>query len=182
MSTRVATTAEAAPRPRVNRTLGDGAGVLALALVLFSLAGVAWGAWRPTYSATVSGDGNLLLSGAGEAQFTSYITFALVTGLLAVGFSLFSYVRLRDVRGMPMLLWVTVLSFLAAMSFWAVGGVVADLLHQIPEPQELETGQELHIVPTFSPGVASVAAPVMASLSYWLSSVLDVFAPVQDEE
>lgn len=186
MSTRVAREDQSesvSGRPRafrVNRTLGSAAGLLALCLVVYSAAGALWGTLRPTFGAEVITDGSLLLHDSENTQFTSFITFALITGLLGVVMSLLAYFRLREARGMAMLLWITLAVFFASISFWAVGEVVADLRHPIPEPAEFELGDELRVVPSFQPGVAALAAPVMASLGYWLASVLDVLVPADE--
>lgn len=185
MSTRVARAdlTESRPRtPRVKRSVGSAAGLLALSLVVYSVAGAVWGALRPTFGAEVSTDGALLLHDVDNAQFTSFITFALITGLLGLVGALFAYFRFRGERGMGMLLWVAAVAFLAAISFWAVGEVVADRLHPVPEPSELKLGDELRVVPSLVPGIGAGAAPALASLGYWLAAVLDFLAPEPAKE
>lgn len=50
-------TASSAPRPRrrfrINRKVGAGAGLIALAVVLGALSGALWGLWRPAYTAEI---------------------------------------------------------------------------------------------------------------------------------
>lgn len=158
---------------RVSPSVGTGAGFLTLSLVVFSAAGAVWGVLRPTLSATVSEE-TVQISGGENVEFTSFITFVIGTALLATVVSLLAYFRAEHVRGVGMLLWVAGVVFLGALSFWAVGELVAERMHALPEPDDLNAGDELSFVPSFTPWVGALAAPLLASLSYWLASVLDV--------
>ena len=65
------------------RTVGFGAGLLALVLVVYSIAGILWGLWRPEMTATAVEGGGFAVDTSSNAQFQSFGTFVLSTALIA---------------------------------------------------------------------------------------------------
>lgn len=168
----------AAPTPhprrrfRINRNFGTGAGFLALAVGLSAALGAVWGWWRPAYEGTIE-DGDLLLEGGTSVEFTSFITFVVITGLLGVVLSMLAYLRSPDTRGFLMLCWLGLVALVAAVMFWLVGEQVALMLHDPAAAHRALNGERISIVPPLSPGIGFVAAPLMAMMSYWLSVIID---------
>lgn len=147
--------------------VGSTAGFFALCLTAYAIAGAIWGLFRPGYAATVVEDGALELAPAFNVEFTAFIVFVLVTGLLGAVLSLVMFVRSIHSRGVLMLLWVTLCAAIGAVVFWAAGGVVIGFLHPIPDPADLSSGTELTLVPGINIGIGFAAAPFMAALAYW---------------
>lgn len=148
------------PSLRIPRAIGFGAGLLALALFGFSLAGAAWGLWRPVLKGHWVDDGGYALSGVADVQFDSYITFVLITGVLSAALGATAYVRGERYRGVGVLLWVALTALAGAASFYVFGGATAT---HLPE----EPGEFVEFVPKFSPGIAWLAGPFMAMFVYW---------------
>lgn len=163
---------------RINRTVGSGAGLLALSVLVFSAAGAVWGPLRPARDATVGDGGTVALSGAEGAEFGAFISFALITGALAVGVGLIAYFRASSARGIGMMAWAVVVALVAAVGFWVTGAVVTDLVRPLPDPGELgelRVGDTIRIVPAVAPGIALLAAPLMAALAYWSAAIADTW-------
>ncbi|MCZ9295620.1 hypothetical protein [Corynebacterium yonathiae] len=144
---------------RLPRTLGFGAGLLACALLVFGVAGVLWGLFRPTLTGREVEDGGYAIESMGSAQFIAFITFALITGLLGLLLGLGAYLR-RQGRGLSMLLWVGVCALAGAASFYVFGGATAT--HPPENP-----GEVVEFAPNFSPAISWAVAPFMAMFSYW---------------
>lgn len=144
----------------VPRTLGFGAGLLALVLVVYSAVGAVWGLSRPTITGTLHESGGYTWSKLEDTQFDSYITFAITTGLIAVVLGLFVYLRAPRRRTAWTLVWLAVVCGAGALAFYYVGGVTAP---SMPQTQQ----EQVTFAPSFAPGVALLAAPFMAAFSYW---------------
>jgi len=71
-----------------------------------------------------------------------------------------------------MLWWLIVVAAVSTFAFWQVGLVTSSLLHPLPEPDSLDEGALVEFAPGFRPGVALVAAPLMAALSYWCAALV----------
>lgn len=166
-------------RPRVPRNLGTSAGIFALAVLGFGIAGALWGMFRPVYTATVAENGALVLVGGGSTEFTAYITFALFTGVLAAVTGILVFAFSPETRGVPMLLWVGAVAFIASVAFLVVGDLVATLRHPTPEDTAVVAPEgDLTLAAFFHPGVAWLLAPFMAIVGYWFS----VFTHTPDPE
>lgn len=169
------------PRPRrrrVPRSVGSGAGLLALSFLVFAVFGAVWGALRPTHEGTLTEGGGVLLDGSFNVEFTGYISFVVVTGLLGVLVGVMTFLISAETRGLLMLLWVLVVALASSLAFLVVGDTVAAALHPLAEdPESLVPGARLEIVPGFSPGVGLAAAPFMAGLGYWVSTLM---TPIDD--
>ena len=166
------------------RSLGSGAGVLAASLLAFIGVGALWGLLRPTYEGRLVGGGQVAIEPAFNVEFTSYIPFAAATGLLAAVVALCVYTASPASRGPGMLWWLIVVAAVSTFAFWQVGLVTSSLLHPLPEPDSLDEGAFVEFAPGFRPGVALVAAPLMAALSYWCAALVtpeerELSAPIQ---
>lgn len=161
-----------AARPRVPRTLGDGAGLLAVCLVLYSAVGAAWGLLRPALHGTVGDEGAILFDPAVNVEFTSFISFVIATGLLSSVVALATFILSHRTRGPGMMLWLLVVVTLSALVFHQIGTLSAGLMHPPPEPESLAPGDRISLVPGFLPGVGILAAPFMAALTYWCAALV----------
>lgn len=153
----------------IPRTVGFGAGLLALVLVIFSAAGALWGLWRPALTGQRVQDGGYALDSVANVQFSSFITFAAITGVLAAVVALGVHAAAPRRRGFATLLWVGLVALLGAGAFYIVGGAIAPSMPSNP-------GQTVEFVPDFSPGIGWAVAPFMAVLAYWSAEVVDVRA------
>lgn len=158
---------------RIPRSTGSAAGVLAVSLLLFSLVGAAWGFLRPVYSGTVIDGGRMnadpLTAGA---EFVSFASFTVATGLLAVLVALSVYVLSPATRGPGMLWWLMAVAALSAFSFLQAGTVTAGLAHDVGDLSSLAVGDTVSLVPGMAPGIGWLVAPFMAALSYWCSALV----------
>lgn len=146
--------------PRISRSIGYCAGVLALSLCAFSAVGAVWGLLRPELTGHAAKDGGYVLDTVDNVEFTSFITFTLITGAMAMVLALVTYVRAPRLHSAAMIYWLGVVALAATAAFYVLGGVTAT--HVPADP-----GEVVHFVPTFSPGVAWVVAPFLAMFSYW---------------
>ena len=152
---------------RIPRSIGFGAGLLALILVVYSAVGAVWGMWRPTLTGREVEDGGYAIENVADVQFSSFIVFAVLVGFLGLCFGLFSYMRGAAFRGVGQLLWCGVACLAGAAAFYVVGGVTA---HSAPA----DPGQVIQFVPQFAPGIAWVVSPFMAMFAYWSAAFVDV--------
>lgn len=166
------------------RSLGSGAGVLAASLLAFIGVGALWGLLRPTYEGRLVDGGQVAIEPAFNVEFTSYITFAAATGLLATVVALCVYTASPATRGPGMLWWLVIVAAISTFAFLQTGLVTSSLLHPLPDPETISEGATVEFAPGFRPGVAMVAAPLMAALSYWCAALVtpeseEVSAPIQ---
>lgn len=152
--------------------MGSGAGVLAVSLSSFIVFGVLWGLLRPTYSGTLEEGGQVSLDPAVNVEFSAFITFVAATGLLATVLSLSTYITSPATRGPGMLWWLIFVAALSSVAFIEVGNIASALLHPIPDPEMLNIGGQVTLVPALSPSIGFAAAPFMAALAYWCSALL----------
>ncbi|MFS0174227.1 hypothetical protein ACL1FK_09430 [Corynebacterium striatum] len=152
---------------RIPRSIGFGAGLLALILVVYSAVGAVWGMWRPTLTGREVEDGGYAIENVADVQFSSFIVFAVLVGFLGLCFGLFSYMRGEAFRGVGQLLWCGVACLAGAAAFYVVGGVTA---HSAPA----DPGQVVQFVPKFALGIAWVVSPFMAMFAYWSAAFVDV--------
>lgn len=163
--------------PRVPSAVGAGAGLFAVSVLLYGIAGALWGLWRPAYSGTVT-DGGFAVAGGGDVAFTGYITFAVITGLMSAVMAILMFQFSPATRGAPMLWWVGIVAFIAAVAFLVVGDLVAAVRHPMPEDVDaIIPDATFSVAPVFQPGVAWLAAPFMAVLAYWFSALVTVPDP-----
>ena len=147
---------------KVPRAVGFGAGLLSLALVIFSAVGAVWGHFRPTLTGRAV-EGGWAIDYLGDAQFLAYAWFATLTGALSVALGTWAYVKGQDCRGVGMQVWAGIVAFAGAVAFFVMGSVTAA---HIPEaPADI-----VAFAPSFQPGVAWAVGPLMAMLAYWSSA------------
>ncbi|MEX3516210.1 hypothetical protein VVR26_01940 [Corynebacterium camporealensis] len=145
---------------RVPRTVGFGAGLLALVLIVYSLAGALWGFWRPELHGTQVEEGGYSIDNVADVQFSSYITFALITGVLSLILGLGVYSHANHYRGLRTLLWIGVCALAGAFAFYIAGGITATGLPN-------EAAENISFVPPFNPGVTWAVGPFIAMFAYW---------------
>lgn len=164
-----------APRRRVlpvSRSVGAGAGLLTLSFFLFAAVGAVWGLLRPAYTGTVREQGGVSLDGAFNVEFTAFIGYVVATGLLGVGVSLMMFLQSPTTRGPGMLWWLILVMAVSSLVFFEAGQLSSALLHSLPNPESLEQGSRVSLVPGFSPGIGLAAAPFMAGLTYWFAALV----------
>ncbi|MDN6136443.1 hypothetical protein [Corynebacterium sp.] len=152
------------------RTVGFGAGLLALVLIVFSIFGLLWGLWRPEMTATAVEGGGFAVDTTSNAQFQGFGAFVLATALLAgaVAFGVFKYVKSR--RGLATMLYLALLTVLGSLAFWLVGGFIAPTMPDVTA----EVGSQVSWVPSFNPGLGLAAAPFVCLLVYWSGLYLTI--------
>lgn len=165
------------PAPRrsvlpVSRSVGAGAGLLTLSFLVFAAVGAVWGLLRPAYTGTVTEQGAVSLDGAFNVEFTAFISYVVATGLLGVGVSLTLFLQSPATRGPGMLWWLILVMAVSSLVFFEAGQLSSALLHPLPDPDTLEQGSRISLVPGFSPGIGLVAAPFMAGLTYWFAALV----------
>ena len=150
-------------RIKFPRTVGFGAGLLALVLVVYSIVGILWGLWRPTMAATAVEGGGFAIDSSTNAQFQGFGSFVIATALMAglISFGVFKFAKQR--RGLGTLMYLGILAVLGAYVFWLVGGFIAPTVPDI----ESEVGSQIAWAPTFMPGLGLTAAPFISLLVYW---------------
>lgn len=171
-------TTQSSPQPKpapISRGVGNGAGLLAVALIVFSVVGGVWGAFRQPIRGTHLEEGAISLDPTSSAEFASFITFVLITGVLGALVGAFAYASVSRSRGVGMLLWAIVVALAGAASFLAVGDLVGTAVHStVVDPEDLAPGQEVALMPGFNPQVGWLVSPFLAALAYWLCLVLGV--------
>ena len=152
------------------RTVGFGAGLLALVLIVFSVFGLLWGLWRPEMTATAVEGGGFAIDTTSNAQFQGFGAFVLATALLAgaVAFGVFKYAKSR--RGLATMLYLALLTVLGSLTFWLVGGFIAPTMPDVTA----EVGSQVSWVPSFNPGLGLAAAPFVCLLVYWSGLYLTI--------
>ncbi|MDY3127634.1 MAG: hypothetical protein SOW59_05825 [Corynebacterium sp.] len=153
----------------IPRTVGLGAGIVALYIVVFAFAGGLWGALRPTMTVSVRDDGLWVADSpatAGNVEFAGFGSFVLLTGLLAAVLSVFLYVQVKTWRGLLMLAVTGALSLVGAWIFWFIGAEVSAVLVR-------DNAESLTLAPPFRPGIGLIFAPWMAMIVFWCALYID---------
>lgn len=145
---------------RIPRAVGFGAGVLALSLLVFSIAGAIWGMFRPELSGKQQPDGSVVIDPVTNVEFTSFITFVLITALgsVVLGTVVFAAAPPRF-RGLSTLLWVGFVAIAGAYAFVIFGNWSAGTADG--------TGSNIEFVPPLDPGVFVLVAPFFGMFAYW---------------
>ncbi len=163
---------------RLSRDAGVYAGIFALALVVFSLAGVVWGVLRPTYTAYIEDAETATVAAAENVEFSAFIWFAIGTGLIGATIALISFLKAESARGPGMLLWVGLVALVGAGAFMVSGDFTTGMMYPRPDDYAAAVGESFQVVPGISPGSALFAAPFLAVLMYWCAT----FVTPPDEE
>ena len=148
---------------KIPRTVGFGAGLIALFIAVYAIFGALWGLWRPTMTATAVEGGGFAIDTSSNAQFQGFGTFVVATMLLAgvLSFGVFKYAKSR--RGLATMLYLALLTVLGSLAFWLVGGFIAPTMPDVAA----EVGSQVSWVPSFNPGLGLAAAPFVCLLVYW---------------
>lgn len=166
---------------RPSRNTGVYAGVLALSLVVYALGGMVWGLLRPTYTAYVEDAETASIAVEADVAFTGFIWFAISTGIIGAVIALVVFLRSESTRGLPMLIWIGLVSLLGAATFLAFGDTVATLLHGDPSEHAAGVGETFQVVPSIQPGSALFMAPFLAVLMYWCAVFVTPLDAPDDE-
>lgn len=159
------------------RSTGVYAGVFALTLTVFAAAGAVWGLLRPTYTAYVEDAETASVAAAPNVEFTAFIWFAIITGVIGAVLALIVFLRAESARGLGMLSWIGVVALLGAGIFIVFGNISAQLIHARPTEYTDMVGETFQVVPSMTPGSALFAAPFLAVLMYWCATFV---TPVED--
>ncbi|WP_257158501.1 hypothetical protein [Corynebacterium cystitidis] len=158
--------------PRRQR-LGSAAGLLFVGLLKGFVLGVVWAFLRPGYTGNII-NGVFTADPVGQPsniEFTSFIWCVLLSGVIGVGVAIVAYVSAGRVEGLATLLWVGLVATAGALALVVVGNWVTYVLHPIPEAG---TEEMVTLVPPIVPRIGWVAAPLMATLTYWIFAVISL--------
>lgn len=157
---------------RIPRWLGDRAGLIGLALIVYSISGAIWGLLRPQFSAEIVNTERVIPDYSDSSHFVAFASFVIATVALSVTLAVFAYLT-QGSRKFVDLLWLGVVALAAAVSFLAVGDVVGMSVHGIGSAEQLAPGTTIRTVAPAKPGISGyLAAPFVAMLVYWSLQVL----------
>lgn len=157
---------------RIPRWLGDRAGLIGLALIVYSISGAIWGLLRPQFSAEVVNAERVIPDYSDSSHFVAFASFVIATVALSVALAIFAYLT-QGSRKFVDLLWLGVVALAAAVSFLAVGDVVGMSVHGIGSAEQLAPGTTIRTVAPAKPGISGyLVAPFVAMLVYWSLQVL----------
>ncbi|ANE04360.1 hypothetical protein [Corynebacterium crudilactis] len=154
----------------ISKSVGIYAGVLAITLAIFAIAGILWGLIRPTYTAYVEDAESASIAVETNTAFTGYAWFVIATGVLAAAIALIVFLRSIHTRGPLMLVWLGIVSTAGSAAFLVFGGVASAFLHGSPSDYADAIGESFNIAPTITPGVAIAVAPFLAVCIYWCAA------------
>ncbi|MHA2789319.1 hypothetical protein ACXZ66_09265 [Corynebacterium sp. S7] len=165
-------------KSRRKAIIGTAAGLLFFALVAGLILGAIWGVFRPAYVGDVTN--GLFTANETESpknvEFSSFISFVIITGALGIIIAMVAYIKVGQVTGVGMLLWVGVVALAAAFAFYVLGNIVTGLVHPLPGHNSGDmTG--VQIVPPMQPGVGWAVAPLLATLTYWILAIVSTPEP-----
>ncbi|AWT26397.1 hypothetical protein Csp1_16130 [Corynebacterium provencense] len=150
------------------RALGEWGRVTALALIVFAVAGAAWGWWQPVTTGEVTDDLTAVTGLSGEdAPVTAFGMYVIVTGILGAALAGWMFAAARSLRGPVALLGAGVLSFLGSGVFLLFGGYVTSHFRATDLDGDLVAGQQVTLVADVGAGVGFLVAPAAAVLVYW---------------
>ncbi|BAU96439.1 hypothetical protein N24_2177 [Corynebacterium suranareeae] len=165
-----ATPQKLTPRKKINKSVGVYAGVLAITLAVYAIAGVIWGLLRPTYTAFVEDAETASIAVESNTSFTGYAWFVIATGVLAAAIALVVFLRSPQSRGPLMLIWLGIVSASGAVAFLIFGSYSSTLLHGSPSDYATAVGESFQVAPAISPGIALAVAPFLAVCMYWCAA------------
>ncbi|AKE41524.1 hypothetical protein UL82_06795 [Corynebacterium kutscheri] len=149
---------------------GGYASVVVFAVLSFLIMGAVWGFLRPSYSATVIEGSQIAVGNEENVEFIAFFLYVVMTALIAGCCGIGAFLKLEKLRGLGMLFWVTLWSFLGGQIFLDTGELVAGLVHTVGE--NLMIGEVVRYVPRLQLGIAAQAvAPFWAVLLYWCAYV-----------
>lgn len=150
------------------RTAGEWGRVVAVALVVFAVAGAAWGFWQPVTTGEVTDDLTAVTGLSGEdAAVPAFGLYVAVTGVLGAVLAGWMFAAARRLRGPAALFGAGVLALLGSAVFLLFGNAVTGHLRATDLDGALSAGQHVTLVTGVDPGVACLVAPAAALLVYW---------------
>ncbi|MBV7292050.1 hypothetical protein [Corynebacterium sp. TAE3-ERU16] len=158
--------------PRVKRSTGSYAGILALSLILALVAGVLSGWFRPVYIGRVMEDAAVVAVTPGSQEFDTWLGMITGSSILGIIVALIAFFRAPELLGPRMLAWVTFCSLIGAFTIVGINDAVAHLVHPVPAEDALQIGQDYAFVPQVTLHWGVVIAPYLALLTYWSAAVL----------
>lgn len=168
------------------RSVGEWGRVVAVALVVFIVAGVAWGIWQPVTTGEVTDDLTAVTGLSGEdAAVPAFGLYAIVTGVLGAALAGWMFGAARRLRGPVALLGAGVLAFLGSSVFLLFGNYVTGHFRATDLDGTLTAGQHVTLVAQVGLGSASLVAPAAALLVYWACALFSsdgAFARADERE
>ena len=158
--------------PRVKRSTGSYAGILALSLILALVAGVLSGAFRPVYTGRVLEDATVVIVTPGSQEFDTWLGMITGSSILGIIVAMIAFFRAPELLGPRMLAWVAFCSLIGAFTIVGISDAVAHLVHPAPTEDALQIGNEYAFVPQVTLNWGVVIAPYLALLTYWSAAVL----------
>ncbi|MCL0244981.1 hypothetical protein JIM95_002280 [Corynebacterium sp. CCM 8835] len=158
--------------PRVRRSTGSYAGILALSLILALVAGVLSGLFRPVYMGRVMEDAAVVTVAPGSQEFDTWLGMITGSSILGIVVALIAFFRAPELLGPRMLAWVTFCSLIGAFTIVGISDAVAHLVHPVPAEDALQISQDYAFIPQVTLHWGVVIAPYLALLTYWSAAVL----------
>ncbi|AGP30617.1 hypothetical protein [Corynebacterium terpenotabidum] len=150
------------------KLMGEWGRVVAVAFVVFALAGVVWGFWQPVTTGAVTEDLAAVTGLSGEtAAVPGFGGYVLATGLLGAVLAGWMFSVARRLRGPASLVVAGVLAYLGSWIFLIFGNWVAEHFRATDLTGVLTAGQQVTLVHQVAPGVGTLVAPAVALLVYW---------------
>lgn len=155
-------------RPVITKQWGEWGRVVAVALVIFAVAGVAWGFFQPVTTGEVTDDLTAVSALSGEdAAVPTFGIYIIVTAVLGVALAGWMFAAARRLRGPGGLAAAGILAFLGSAVFLVFGNFVTGHFRATDLSGELTAGQQVTLVADVGMGAGLLVAPTCALVVYW---------------
>ncbi|MGC3904085.1 hypothetical protein ACTXO6_09360 [Corynebacterium variabile] len=155
-------------RPVITKQWGEWGRVVAVALVIFAVAGVAWGFFQPVTTGEVTDDLTAVSALSGEdAAVPTFGIYIIVTAVLGVALAGWMFAAARRLRGPWGLAAAGILAFLGSAVFLVFGNFVTGHFRATDLSGELTAGQQVTLVADVGMGAGLLVAPTCALVVYW---------------
>lgn len=155
-------------RPVITKQWGEWGRVVAVALVIFAVAGVAWGFIQPVTTGEVTDDLTAVSALSGEdAAVPTFGIYIIVTAVLGVALAGWMFAAARRLRGPWGLAAAGILAFLGSAVFLVFGNFVTGHFRATDLSGELTAGQQVTLVADVGMGAGLLVAPTCALVVYW---------------
>ena len=155
-------------RPVITKQGGEWGRVVAVALVIFAVAGVAWGFFQPVTTGEVTDDLTAVSALSGEdAAVPTFGIYIIVTAVLGVALAGWMFAAARRLRGPWGLAAAGILAFLGSAVFLVFGNFVTGHFRATDLSGELTAGQQVTLVADVGMGAGLLVAPTCALVVYW---------------
>lgn len=155
-------------RPMITRKWGEWGRVVAVALAVFAVAGVAWGFFQPVTTGEVTEDLAAVTGLSGEdAGVSAFGLYVILTAVLGVALSGWMFAAARRLRGPVALLVSGVLAFAGSAVFLVFGNYVTGHFRATDLSGDLSAGQQVTLVNQLDLGAGVLVAPACALVVYW---------------